>query len=162
MVVIRLSRGGSNKNPFYHIVVTDSRKPRDSSYIERIGYYNPMARGSDIRLQVEKERVVYWTSKGAIASERVTYLLDQLEKSPEAAQKAALRRNDVKKQQIEEATKAHKKAMVEAKKVEEVAKAEAAAAQEAKAAEQTAEASEKAEPKTEANNAEASSNEESK
>ena len=130
MVVIRLSRGGSNKNPFYHIVVTDSRKPRDSGYIERIGYYNPMARGSDIRLQVGQERIAYWLSKGAKASERVSHLLDQLKTSPEDAQKAGLRKGEMKKLQEEAAAKAYKEKIAEAKKAEkttaEETKAEAA------------------------------------
>lgn len=75
MVVIRLARGGSKKRPFYNIVVTDKRKPRDSGYIERIGYFNPMARGQEVRLHVEQEKVDHWKSKGAQPSERVTKLL---------------------------------------------------------------------------------------
>lgn len=75
MVVIRLSRGGTNKRPFYHLVVTDSRRPRDSGYIERLGYFNPMAKGGEIPLKLEQERINYWLSKGAKPSERVAHLL---------------------------------------------------------------------------------------
>ncbi len=128
MVVIRLSRGGNNKNPFYRIVVADSRKPRDGRYIEHIGYYNPMARGSEIRLQVEQERVTYWVGKGAIASDRVQFLLDWLEESPEAAQKAGPRKGEMKRIQAEASVKAQKKAAAEAKKAE-IAPAPAAEAE---------------------------------
>lgn len=77
MVTIRLSRGGSKKRPFYHITVTDSRNSRDGRYIERVGFFNPLARGGEQRLRVEKERVEYWQSKGAQLSERVGKLLKQ-------------------------------------------------------------------------------------
>lgn len=75
MVSIRLARGGAKKRPFYHIVVSDSRKPRDSGYIERIGYYNPVARGQEVRLHLESERADYWLSQGAQPSDRVKRLL---------------------------------------------------------------------------------------
>ena len=77
MVTIRLSRGGAKKKPFYHIVVTDSRKPRDGRYIERVGFFNPMAKGQEVRLNVEAERVQYWISQGAQTSERVGKLLKE-------------------------------------------------------------------------------------
>jgi len=85
MVVIRLARGGSKKRPFYKIVVTDSRKPRDSGYIERLGFFNPMARGQEVRLHVEAERVAHWVEKGAQPSERVAKLLKQSEEKTEEA-----------------------------------------------------------------------------
>ena len=75
MVTIRLSRGGAKKKPFYHIVVTDSRKRRDSGYIERLGYFNPVARGQEVRLHLEKERIQYWLDQGAQPSERVSTIL---------------------------------------------------------------------------------------
>ena len=81
MVNIRLARGGSKKNPFYSIVVTDKRKPRDSGYIERVGFFNPVARGQEIRLHVEQERVQYWLSKGAQPSDRVAKLLSESTKA---------------------------------------------------------------------------------
>jgi len=77
MVTIRLARGGAKKRPFYHIVVTDSRKPRDSGYIERLGYFNPVARGQEVRLNVEQERAQHWISKGAQPSDRVAKLLKE-------------------------------------------------------------------------------------
>lgn len=75
MVTIRLARGGAKKRPFYHIVVTDSRARRDSSYIERLGYFNPMAKGQEVRLNVENDRIDYWVGQGAQTSERVSKLL---------------------------------------------------------------------------------------
>jgi small subunit ribosomal protein S16 len=77
MVNIRLARGGAKKRPFYHIVVSDQRKPRDSGYIERIGYFNPVARGQEVRLHIEQDRVVYWQGCGAQPTERVARLLKE-------------------------------------------------------------------------------------
>ena len=81
MVVIRLARGGSKKRPFYNIVVTDKRKPRDSGYIERIGYFNPMARGQEVRLHVEQDKVTHWKAQGAQPSDRVAKLLTEADKA---------------------------------------------------------------------------------
>ncbi len=75
MVTIRLSRGGSKKNPFYHVDVKDSRTSRDGRYIERIGFFNPGARGNEERLRIDMERVSYWTSVGANTSDRVAVLV---------------------------------------------------------------------------------------
>lgn len=75
MVSIRLARGGAKKRPFYHIVVTDSRKRRDSGYIERLGYFNPRAIGQEVRLHVDMERINYWQGVGAKPSDRVESLL---------------------------------------------------------------------------------------
>ena len=80
MVTIRLSRGGSKKTPFYHVVVKDSRKSRDGRYIERIGYFNPSARGAEKSLVLDLARVDYWTSVGATTSERVNSLLKEARK----------------------------------------------------------------------------------
>lgn len=77
MVTIRLSRGGAKKRPFYHIVVTDSRNRRDGRYIERIGYFNPIAKGAETRLEVNVERVDHWLAQGAQASDRVAGLIKQ-------------------------------------------------------------------------------------
>ncbi len=77
MVTIRLSRGGAKKRPFYHIVVTDSRNRRDGRYIERLGYFNPVAKGAAEKLNINAERVNYWLSQGAQASERVAKLIKQ-------------------------------------------------------------------------------------
>jgi small subunit ribosomal protein S16 len=77
MVKIRLSRGGAKKVPFYHIVVTDSRKARDGRRIERLGFFNPSARGQEVRLRVDLERVDYWTGVGAQISDRVKSLVSE-------------------------------------------------------------------------------------
>ena len=74
MVKIRLTRGGAKKHPFYHIVVTDSRKARDGRSIERLGFFNPVARGQEERLRLNLERVDYWTGVGAQMSDRVKSL----------------------------------------------------------------------------------------
>ena len=81
MVVIRLSRGGAKKRPFYQIVVSDKRSARDGRCVERIGYFNPIASGKDIRLQLNHERALYWISKGAQPSDRVRQLIKTYEKS---------------------------------------------------------------------------------
>ncbi len=85
MVVIRLSRGGAKKRPFYHMVVTDSRKRRDGNYIERIGYFNPVARGQEVRLHVELEKLNHWQSVGAQLSDRVSSLIKEFNKKAETA-----------------------------------------------------------------------------
>ena len=85
MVVIRLSRGGAKKRPFYHMVVTDSRKRRDGNYIERIGYYNPVARGQEVRLHLEADKLVHWQGVGAQLSDRVLSLTKEFKKSLTAA-----------------------------------------------------------------------------
>jgi small subunit ribosomal protein S16 len=77
MVSIRLSRTGAKKRPFYHIVVTDSRNARDGRYIERLGFYNPIAVGGEVGLNVDQARVDHWIAQGAQPSERVTALLKQ-------------------------------------------------------------------------------------
>ena len=85
MVVIRLSRAGAKKRPFYHMVVTDSRKRRDGSYIERVGYFNPVARGQEVRLHVELEKLSHWQSVGAQLSDRVSALIKEFNKNAESA-----------------------------------------------------------------------------
>ena len=77
MVKIRLSRGGAKKKPFYHIVVTDSRKARDGRNIERLGFFNPVARGQEERLRLDLDRVEYWTGVGAQVSDRVKTLVSE-------------------------------------------------------------------------------------
>lgn len=77
MVKIRLSRGGAKKKPFYHIVVTDSRKARDGRNIERVGFFNPVARGQEERLRLDLDRVDYWTGVGAQVSDRVKSLVSE-------------------------------------------------------------------------------------
>ena len=75
MVSIRLARGGSKKRPFYHVVVSDSRMPRDGRYIERVGFFNPGARGQEEGIRLDNTRIDYWVSKGAQPSERVSSLI---------------------------------------------------------------------------------------
>ena len=85
MVIIRLSRAGAKKRPFYHMVVTDSRKRRDGSSIERIGYFNPVARGQEVRLHLEMDRLVHWQSLGAQLSDRVSSLVKESNKKTATA-----------------------------------------------------------------------------
>ena len=77
MVTIRMARGGAKKRPFYQIVVTDSRNRRDGRFIERVGFFNPVARGNEERVRIDRERVEYWISKCAQATDRVANLLKQ-------------------------------------------------------------------------------------
>ena len=77
MVTIRLSRGGAKKRPFYHFTVTDSRNARDGRYIERLGFFNPVARGNQERLRVDLERIDFWVGKGAQLSDRVKGLVSE-------------------------------------------------------------------------------------
>jgi len=77
MVTIRLSRGGTIKRPFYHIVATDHRNRRDGRYLERLGFFNPIATGQDTALRIDIERVDYWIHRGAQVSSRVADLLDR-------------------------------------------------------------------------------------
>lgn len=81
MVTIRLSRGGAKKRPFYHLTVTDSRQSRDGRFIERVGFFNPIARGQEVRLKVDVERIAYWQGQGAQLSERVAALVKQASKA---------------------------------------------------------------------------------
>jgi small subunit ribosomal protein S16 len=78
MVVIRLSRGGSKARPFYNIVVADKRERRDGRFIERLGYYNPGAKATEEGLRIAQDRLTYWQSVGAQASDTVTRLVKQL------------------------------------------------------------------------------------
>jgi small subunit ribosomal protein S16 len=75
MVTIRLARGGSKKRPFYHLTVTDSRNARNGRFIERVGFFNPVARGQEERLRIDNDRIEYWQGQGAQLSERVAKLV---------------------------------------------------------------------------------------
>lgn len=81
MVRIRLARGGAKNRPFYHIVVTDGRNSRDGSYIERLGFFNPVARGNAEKLRLDIAKVEQWQAKGAQASDRVAQLLKEARKT---------------------------------------------------------------------------------
>jgi small subunit ribosomal protein S16 len=77
MVTIRLARGGSKKRPFYHLTVADSRAARNGRFIERVGFFNPVARGQEERLRIDTDRVDYWVSQGAQVSDRVATLIKE-------------------------------------------------------------------------------------
>ena len=81
MVVIRLSRGGSKGRPFFNIVVTYKRERRDGRFIERIGFYNPIAKGGEESLRITQDRLTYWKSVGAQASPTVERLINQAPKA---------------------------------------------------------------------------------
>ena len=102
MVVIRLARGGAKKTPFYHVVVADSRKARGGRFIERLGFYNPLARGPETTLQISEERVAHWIKCGAQPSDRVAHIL----KLGVAANKAQPKKSEVKTAQIDASRKA--------------------------------------------------------
>ena len=78
MVTIRLARGGAKKRPFYHITVSDSRRARDGKFIERIGFFNPLARGKEERLRLDLARMEYWSGQGAQPSPRVLKLASEV------------------------------------------------------------------------------------
>lgn len=84
MVTIRLARHGAKKNPFYHITVADRRAKRDGRFIERVGFFNPLARGQDETLRVDLERVDHWLAEGAKPSDRVRQLIKQARKQATA------------------------------------------------------------------------------
>lgn len=88
MVKIRLARGGAKKKPFYHIVAADIRSRRDGRSIERLGFWNPVARGKDETLRLDLERVDHWVSNGAEMSDRVAALVRNLRKERAQAPEA--------------------------------------------------------------------------
>ena len=159
MVVVRLAKSGAKKNPYYFITVADSRKPRDGGYIERLGFFNPSAKGSEERLRFNLERFDHWVTQGAQASDKVSELVKDARLSPEDLQVKL----DAKK-----AKRTEKKEVLAAQKVAELAaqaeadakeEAEAApeaevAAPEAEVAEEAAPAEEEAAPEAEAEVAE--------
>ena len=75
MVVIRLARGGAKKRPFYNVVVADSRSRRDGRFIERVGYYNPIASDREDGLRLAMDRIAYWKDHGAKLSDTVEMLV---------------------------------------------------------------------------------------
>lgn len=145
MVIIRLARSGAKKNPYYFVTVADERKPRDGSFIERLGFFNPSARGQEERLRIDLEKLDVWVSKGAQLSDRVKKLVKEANLSPEEL----------------EAKLAAKKEKVEAKKALAEKALKEAAEQEAKAAEEEAKAAEELKAAEEAPVEEAPAEEES-
>lgn len=85
MVTIRLSRGGAKKRPFYHITVTDSRSGRDGRFVERIGFFNPVAKGKEERLRLDLARMEHWIGQGAKSSPRVAKLAAEAAATPSVA-----------------------------------------------------------------------------
>ena len=143
MVVIRLSRGGSKKNPFYNVVVADSRNRRDGRFIERVGFYNPSAKANAEGLRIDAARVSHWTGNGAQMSDTVARLVKTHAKGPEAAIAAKAKdvaKADAAKAKVAAAEAEKVKAAAEAAKAEADAKAAADAAKLAdeKAAEEKA------------------------
>jgi small subunit ribosomal protein S16 len=146
MVVIRLSRAGAKKRPFYHICVSDRRNKRDGRFIERIGFYNPIAKDSEEKIRFDNERYEHWTSVGAKPSDTVLMLLKRSKMTDEEIQKLEDKktaRQEKKKQekilkQQEEAAKEEAEAPAEEAPAEE-APAEEAPAEEAPAEEAPAE-----------------------
>lgn len=90
MVVIRLARSGSKKKPFYHVVVADKRNSRDGRFIERIGFYNPVARGKEVKLRLNRDRIAHWVDNGAQPSQRVNTLIKTWDASPQELAESAV------------------------------------------------------------------------
>src|SRR5512143_1466605 len=89
MVVIRLARGGAKNRPFYNVVVTDSRNRRDGRFIERVGFYNPVAAAHEEGLRIAHDRVAYWQEHGAKLSDTVRMLVGRSAKAAAAAPQAS-------------------------------------------------------------------------
>jgi small subunit ribosomal protein S16 len=89
MVKIRLSRAGTKGRPFYHVIVADQRSARDGRNIERVGFFNPVAAGKEVSLQLDLPRVDYWLGVGAQATEKTASLIKRARKSQAAAAVAA-------------------------------------------------------------------------
>ena len=142
MLTIRLARSGAKKRPFYHVSVADSRMPRDGRFVERVGYYNPIASGQEVRLELDLERIDYWIGQGAQPSDRVLNLLKQNKETPEQTEKR-LAAKEVKRQKKLAKKLAEKEPVAEEAPVEEAAAEEApveeAAAEEAPVEEASAE-----------------------
>ena len=85
MLTIRLSRVGAKKRPFYQVTVTDSRSARDGRFIERVGFFNPIASGKEERMRLDLARIDYWVGHGAQLSDRVAKLVGDIRKAPAAA-----------------------------------------------------------------------------
>ena len=147
MVVVRLAKSGAKKNPYYFITVADSRKPRDGGYIERLGFFNPSAKGSEERLRFNLERFDHWVTQGAQASDKVSELVKDARLSPEDLQ-AKLEAKKAKRTEKKEILAAQKVAELAAQ-AEADAKEEAEAAPEAEVAEEAAPAEEEAAPEAE-------------
>jgi small subunit ribosomal protein S16 len=89
MVIIRLSRSGSKKRPFYHVTVADSRVSRDGRFIERVGFFNPIARGAEEGIRLDLDRIDHWVKQGAQLSERVQSIVKAYRKTANSQEAAA-------------------------------------------------------------------------
>jgi small subunit ribosomal protein S16 len=141
MVVVRLAKSGAKKNPYYFITVADSRKPRDGAFIERLGFFNPSAKGSEERMRFNVERLDHWISQGAQLSDKVKELAKDARLSPDDLQ-SKLDAKKEKRNLKKDAMKAKKIAELEAQ-AKEAAKEEAPA-EEAPAEEEAPVAAEEA------------------
>ena len=174
MVIIRLARSGAKKNPYYFITVADERRPRDGAFIERLGFFNPSAKGNEERLRIDLDKLESWISNGAQVSERVNSLIKEAKLTPEEliakieakkakadAKKAALAEKLAK--EAEEAASAEQETSAEeapeAEASEEEAPAEEESPAEEEAAEEEAPAAEEA-PEEESDEKDSSKNEE--
>ena len=144
MVVIRLSRGGSKKRPYFNVVVAESSKKRDGRFIERVGFYNPSAREGSETLRLESERIEYWQSNGAQLSETVNRIVKLNGKGPDGL--AAMKKKD----EAKALARKNKKAADKAAKAEEAVSAEEAAAPQEEAPKEEAAAPQQEAPKEEA------------
>ena len=139
MVIIRLSRSGSKKRPYFNVVVADSKKRRDGRFIERVGFYNPGANQGSEALRLDTDRISYWQGHGALLSETVGRIVKLHTKGPEGLE--AMKKKDLDKAAAKKAKKAAVKAeelaaaAAESAPAEEAPAAEAAPAEEAPAAE---------------------------
>ncbi len=86
MVIIRLARGGAKKRPFFHVVVADSRRARDGRFIERLGFYNPIAVEGEEKVRLDTARIAHWQARGAQTSPAVAKLLKQEAPAPVPAE----------------------------------------------------------------------------
>ena len=137
MVVIRLARSGAKKNPYYFITVADERRPRDGSFIERLGFFNPTAKGQEERLRIDLEKLNEWVSKGAQLSDRVLALTKEAKLTPEEyAQKVEAKKAKIAAKKAALAEKLAKEAEEAAKAAEEEAPAEEAPVEEEAPAEE--------------------------
>ena len=84
MLVIRLSRAGAKKRPYYHIVVADKRSSRDGRFVERLGHFNPIAAGQAVRLTLNLERAQHWLAQGAQPSDRVNQLIKNYQQTAQS------------------------------------------------------------------------------
>ncbi len=144
MVVVRLAKSGAKKNPYYFITVADSRRPRDGGFIERLGFFNPSAKGSEERLRFNIERFDHWLTQGAQASDKVAELAKDARLSPDDLQ-AKLDAKQAKRTQKKELLDAKKVAEIAAQAKAEVEAAPEVAAEEAQAEEETPEVAEESE-----------------